>query len=157
MYIYLVLGGNLWNIWVFSIKTLFIWKKWRNGWFSYLENLTVQLTVQFFKMYLLNFGPKMQKMKIFAWVLSYFLEYPIFWVSVSLSFFGGAQKKPDLRWIFNLNRPCINIRLLFCEEKETEKIELVARPVLSLGKYFAFWSSVPLRLIWFTQRFEWAP
>src|SRR5471032_3024955 len=30
-------------------------------------------------------------------------------------------------------------------------------PVISFGRYLAFCSSVPLRLIWFTHRFEWAP
>ena len=35
---------------------------------------------------------KCRKTKIFAWVLSYFLEFPISWVSVSLSFFRGCTK-----------------------------------------------------------------
>lgn len=30
-------------------------------------------------------------------------------------------------------------------------------PLQSLGRYFAFCSSVPLREIWLTQRFEWDP
>ena len=30
-------------------------------------------------------------------------------------------------------------------------------PEISFGRYFCFCSSVPLRLIWLTHRFEWAP
>ncbi len=30
-------------------------------------------------------------------------------------------------------------------------------PEISFGRYLAFCSGVPLRLIWFTHRFEWAP
>ncbi|MOA40869.1 hypothetical protein D3C78_1627790 [compost metagenome] len=30
-------------------------------------------------------------------------------------------------------------------------------PLISLGRYLAFCSALPLRLIWLTQRLEWAP
>ena len=30
-------------------------------------------------------------------------------------------------------------------------------PEISFGRYFIFCSSLPLRLIWLTHRFEWAP
>ena len=80
-----VLGGNLWNILFFSLKTSFIWKKW-------VIFLPWEFDFVIFQNVSFKFwSKKCRKEKIFAWVffLSFrFLEFLCPWV-----FFGGAQKK----------------------------------------------------------------
>ena len=94
-YIYWVLVGNLWNIWVFSLKTLFIGKKWVIflSWeFDFAINCAIFQNVSF-KFWSKNAGK--QRFLLECWVISLsfrFLEFRCPWV-----FFGGAQKKPGVR------------------------------------------------------------
>ena len=122
-YIYWVLGGNLWNIWVFSLKTLFIWKKW----VIFLPwEFDFAINCAFFKMYLLNFGPKMPEnedfclsFELFSWV-SDFLSFGV------LEFFWGVhKKKPDL----NIKRSP-RLTLLRSWLKSLDKIKTPFSPLI---------------------------
>ena len=90
-YIYWVLGGNLWNLWVFSLKT-FIWKKWVIflPWeFDFAIHCVIFQDVSF-KFWSKNAGIEdfCLSFELFSWVTD-FLSFGV------LEFFSGVhEKKP---------------------------------------------------------------
>ena len=102
--IFIEFRGEIFGIFEFLVYQHNIGKKWRIGWFSYLESLTLRLKVQIFKMYLLNFGKKMPEngdfclsFELFPWV-SGFLSFGV------LEFFSGAHKKKPVKTLILANK-----------------------------------------------------
>ena len=84
-----------------------------------LENLSLQLTMQIFKMYPLNFGPKMLEKEDFclSFELFPFSEFPEkgsdFLSSGVLEFFSGLHKKACCMYIANCTTFFLYENLLF--------------------------------------------
>ena len=73
----------------FQFKNIIYWEEMKN----WVMNLTFQLSVQIFKMYLLNFGPKMPENEDFCLSFELFPQVSDFLSFGVLEFFSGVHKK----------------------------------------------------------------